>query len=248
MSSIHTQDERQTYEQYRSSWQLIVLFFISYLLIGCVYAVQDKLMPWALQGIGAVIFIGFIWSNVTRDGYQFSLPVLGENEHTREQSALIRAIPWLLVMEATTIFLFDNTLTPLASYLKGGTSLLDLLLGSIGGLLIGLTVSIGIANSVKAGSKGWLYATAIGPIIIVPLGVITLASSLLYPDAPQFGWSSASTLIHIIVGLFVAYAIVHERKELFGQKGGEKLEFNNPVLGILFQPSDKKYSATSGSR
>lgn len=134
------QDERQVGLRDAAAWKSFLGLGLVYLAIGIFFALNAQPVPMSTEILASAAFLIFAYSLVKNEAISFSHPWLPDNEVTRNQPAIIRSAPWMLLVGGflgivtslvDTVFVLNQS-----SY--GAFDLVSPLLGAGIGLLLNL--------------------------------------------------------------------------------------------------------------
>ena len=201
-------DERDQLVQQKSSWLALLSMFTIYLVISIYYGIRGEVVPWSTQILFYSSLLIFVISSMYQEGIQFQVPGLPESPETLEQPALVRSIPWLMVLTGITTVLFNGISFGLYSF-HTGHSLATSLIPFVSTLVI-FPFYYGLAYFVRRGLPQFISLAQFFFIIIF----LSYCLSTLIPlfnsntsTAPWPGYSGV-LLFTIITTGWISYGLI----------------------------------------
>jgi hypothetical protein len=176
-------DERQQTARDSAAWKSFLFVIAAYVVIGIVYAIQGKQIPWSTEILATVAIIVFLYMLIKNEAINFRHPWLPETEVTLNQPSIIRSAPWLLVVSAYLGLAI--AVTEAIFYLNYPSDRIENIINALISGLIGLALNVYFAKKLKVGTRWVVRLFKIFGVIGVIGYVAVIVGGLLAYRIPE---------------------------------------------------------------
>lgn len=218
MNKINTNlDERQIEMRDRSSWWGMLALIAAYVVIGVYYNLKGLSVPTSTDLVMSVAVVVFLAYLIKNNAYHFNVPFLAETKATKSQPSIIRALPWVLIVQATILPILGLATFPAITHRPGSFPSFEVPV-ALGALIISGAANFYIADRIRRGNKFIIVLATIFAILSV-LGFIFAAFS-----PSLFGSSGNGALgevnrspfyyLSVLSMPFMAYVLIRYGKQM----------------------------------